>query len=160
MGSVGRLRWVLVLVALVMSSVIAFAGTDNDVGAVVDRWATAFNSNDVDALVNLYAADAILVGTAGLTLKEGRGAIHGYFDRLAKSGDKVVIDDRKIIVLDDNVGYVTGFYEFKAFRNNEMRKSTAGFTMVVVKRGDDWLIVHHHSSRRAVPPAVLPLRRG
>jgi hypothetical protein len=35
---------------------------------------------------------------------------------LAKSGDKVVIGDRKIIVLDDdNVAYATGFYEFSAF---------------------------------------------
>ena len=39
----------------------------------------------------------------GLTLKEGSEAIRGYFARLAKSGDKVVIGDRKIIVLDDNV---------------------------------------------------------
>jgi uncharacterized protein (TIGR02246 family) len=116
---------------LVLSSVPAFAGPADDVGAVFDRWATAFNSNDVDALVNLYAPDAILVGTAGLTLKEGRGAIHNYFARLAKSGDKVMIDDRKITVLDNNVAYVTGFYEFKAVRNGEMRKSPAGFTMVI-----------------------------
>ena len=50
------------------------AGPSEDVGAVVDRWATAFNSNDVDALVNLYAPDAILVGTAGLTLNRGNEA--------------------------------------------------------------------------------------
>ena len=36
----------------------------------LDRWATAFNSNDVDALVSLYAPDAILLGSTGLTLKE------------------------------------------------------------------------------------------
>jgi uncharacterized protein (TIGR02246 family) len=160
MGSVRTFRWVLVLAALVLPSVIAFARPANDVGAVVDRWATAFNSNDVDALVNLYAPDAILVGTAGLTLKVGREAIRSYFARLAKSGDKVVIDDRKITVLDDNVAYVTGFYVFDAVRNGEMRKSPAGFTMVIVKRGNDWLIAHHHSSRRALPSPVLPVRRG
>ncbi|MGA8410738.1 MAG: nuclear transport factor 2 family protein, partial [Xanthobacteraceae bacterium] len=85
-----------------------------DAGLVVDRWATAFNSNDVGALVSLYASDAILLGSTGLTLKEGSEAIRGYFARLAKSGDKVVIGDRKIIVLDDNVSYATGFYEFSA----------------------------------------------
>ena len=57
---------------------------------------TAFNSNDVDALVSLYAPDAILLGSTGLTLKEGSEAIRGYFARVAKSGDKVVIGDRKI----------------------------------------------------------------
>ena len=160
MGSMGRFRRVLVLAALVLSSVPAFAGPADDVGAVFDRWATAFNSNDVDALVNLYAPDAILVGTAGMTLEEGRGAINSYFARLAKSGDKVVINNSKILMLDDNVAYVTGFYEFSAHRNGEIRKSPAGFTMVLVKRGNGWLIAHHHSSRRPSPPLTLPLRRG
>jgi hypothetical protein len=79
---------------------------------------------------------------------------------LAKSGDKVVIGARKIIVLDDNVSYATGFYEFSAVRNGEVRKSWAGFSMVLVKRGNDWLIAHHHSSQRSSPsPGVPPLRR-
>ena len=90
------------------------AGPADDASVVVERWVTAFNSNDVDALVSLYAPNAILVGSTGLVLKEGREAIRGYFARLAKSGDKVVIGDRKIIVLDDNVAYATGFYEFSA----------------------------------------------
>jgi len=80
--------------------------------------------------------------------------VRSYFDRLAKSGDKVSINNRKIVVLDGNVAYVTGFYEFKATRNGETRKSPAGFTMV------DWLIAHHHSSRRSLAPLTLPLRRG
>jgi hypothetical protein len=89
-----------------------------------------------------------------------KGAKRSYFDRLAKSGDKVSINNRKIVVLDGNVAYVTGFYEFKATRNGETRKSPAGFTMVLVKRGNDWLIAHHHSSRRSLAPLTLPLRRG
>ena len=53
-------------------------GPTADAGSVVDRWVTAFNSNDVDALVNLYAVDAILLGSTGLILQEGNEAIlHG-----------------------------------------------------------------------------------
>jgi hypothetical protein len=55
-----------------------------DAGSVVDRWATAFNSNDVGALVSLYASDAILLGSTGLTLKEGSEAIRGYFAPISK----------------------------------------------------------------------------
>ena len=155
----GRLRSVLVLAMLVLAltPVLATAGPADDAGSVVDRWATAFNSNDVDALVSLYAPDAILLGSTGLTLKEGSEAIRGYFARLAKSGDKVVIGDRKIIVLDDNVSYATGFYEFSAVRNGETKKSQAGFSMVLVKLGGDWL--HHHSSQRSSPSPSLPLQR-
>ena len=43
-------------------------------GSVVNRWATAFNSNDVEALVSLYASEAILVGSTGLTLNVGSEA--------------------------------------------------------------------------------------
>jgi uncharacterized protein (TIGR02246 family) len=142
---------------MTLPSAIASAGSADNAGAVVNRWAVAFNSNDVDALVNLYRPDAILVGSTGLALNEGVQAIRGYFARLAKSGDKVVIGDRKIIVLDDNVSYATGFYEFSAVRDGEVRKSWAGFTMVLVKHGNDWLIAHHHSSERSSPG--LPFRR-
>jgi uncharacterized protein (TIGR02246 family) len=156
----GRFRLVLVLAVLALMPVFSAAALADDAGAVVDRWAAAFNTNDVNALVSLYAPDAILVGSTGLTLKEGSEAIRGYFARLAKSGDKVVIGDRKIIVLDDNVSYATGFYEFSAVRNGEVRKSWAGFSMILVKHGNDWLIAHHHSSQRSSPsPGVPSLRR-
>jgi uncharacterized protein (TIGR02246 family) len=156
----GRYRWLMVLWILALTPTMALAGASEDVGAVVDRWMTAFNANDVDALVKLYAPDAILVGTAGLKPVEGSAGIHAYFSRLAKSGDKVVIDSRKTIVLDNNNAYVTGFYTFSAARNGEIRKSPAGFTMVLSKRGDDWLIVHHHSSRRSQFWRRSPIRRG
>ena len=110
----GRLRSVLFLAVLTLMPLPCAAGPADDASVVVERWVTAFNSNDVDALVSLYAPNAILVGSTGLVLKEGREAIRGYFARLAKSGDKVVFGDRKIIVLDDNVAYATGFYEFSA----------------------------------------------
>jgi uncharacterized protein (TIGR02246 family) len=111
-------------------------------------------------LVSLYAPDAILVGTAGLTLKEGSDAIRNYFARLAKSGDSVAIDNRKVVMLGDDVAYVTGFYTFSALRNGQPARSLAGFTMILVKRGNDWLIAHHHSSRRCSRLGPMPLRRG
>jgi len=156
----GTFRWVIVLVAVLALAPLAFAGPTEDVDAVVDHWVTAFNSNDVGALANLYAPDAILLGTAGLSLHEGSEAVRSYFDRLAKSGDKVSINNRKIVVLDGNVAYVTGFYEFKATRNGETRNLWPALPWFLVKRGNDWLIEHHHSSRRSLAPLTLPVRRG
>ena len=155
----GRLRLVLFLAVLTLMPLPCAAGPADDASVVVERWVTAFNSNDVDALVSLYAPNAILVGSTGLVLKEGREAIRGYFARLAKSGDKVAFGDRKIIVLDDNVAYATGFYEFSAVRNGEVKKSWAGFSLVLVKHASDWLIAHHHSSQRSSPSPSLPLRK-
>jgi uncharacterized protein (TIGR02246 family) len=156
-----RCRFVLVLVLLVFASGVhaAFADPADGVSAAVDRWATTFNANDVDALVNLYTPDAVLVGSTGLARQEGRDAIRGYFARLAHSGDKVVIEDRKIVSLGDNIAYATGFYEFSAMREGELKKTKAGFSMIFVKQGNDWLIAHHHSSVRSGPPPALPVRK-
>ena len=95
-----RRFWRLLIVALVsLMPAIVFAGPAEDVGSVINQWATAFNSNDVDSLVDLYAPDAILVGTAGSSLFEGKDAVLSYFARLANSGDTVSVDTSKIIVL-------------------------------------------------------------
>ena len=130
-----------------------------DAGSVVDRWATAFNSMMLVRWSVFTHRMQFSSDSTGLTLKEGSEAIRGYFARLAKSGDKVVIGDRKIIVLDDNVSYATGFYEFSAVRNGEVKTSWAGFSMVLVKHADDWLIAHHHSSERSSPSPGLLLQR-
>src|SRR5262245_28265493 len=146
MGRIGRL--VLVVLAMLVP-VAASADPAADVAKTLDNWAATFNANDVDALVKLYTPDAVLVGTAGSTLNEGSDAIRKYFARLEKSGDKVSIGIRKIVVLDDSVAYITGFNEFTAVRNGETRRSPTGFTMVMVRRGSEWLIAHQHSSRRS-----------
>jgi uncharacterized protein (TIGR02246 family) len=137
------------LVALVMlAPIAASAGPSEDAASVVDRWAKAFNANDVDALVKLYAPDAVLIGPAGSTVNEGSDTIRKYYSRLEKSGDKVKMDVRKVVVLDDNVAYVAGFDEFTAVRNGQTGTSSNGFTMVLVRRDNQWLIAHQHSSRR------------
>jgi uncharacterized protein (TIGR02246 family) len=147
----GRFLRAMLLVLATLVPITASAGPPEDVAAALDRWASAFNANDVDTLMKLYTPDAVFVGTTGSTLIEGNDGIRKYFSRLEKSGDKVSIGIRKIVVLDDNVAYVTGFNEFTASRNGETRKSPTGFTMVLVKGGNEWLIAHQHSSRRSTP---------
>jgi len=147
----GRFVCAVLLALATLVPVAASAGAPEDVAAALDHWAATFNGNDVEALAKLYTPDAVFVGTTGSTLIEGNDGIRKYFSRLEKSGDKVSIGIRKIVVLDDNVAYVTGFNEFTATRNGETRKSPAGFTMVLIKRGNEWLIAHQHSSRRSTP---------
>ena len=139
----GRLWLVLVLAMLVLAltPVLATAGPVDDAGSVVDRWVMALISMML-MLVSFYALDAILLGSTGLTLKEGSEAI-AAISPIGQKRDKVVLDDRKIVVLDDNVSYATGFYEFSVVRNGEMKKSRAGFSMVLVKHANDWLIAHY-----------------
>ena len=144
----GRFWPVLMLTMMLLTPASVRAGPTEEAGATLDHWAAAFNANDVDALLSLYAPDATMMGTVGLTLKQGSEAIRSYYARLADSGDRVMMGDRKVVMLDGHAAYVSGFYEFTAVRRGARRSAPARFTMVLIKRGEHWLIEHHHSSRQ------------
>ena len=72
MRLMGRFWGLLVATLVTLNPTGAFAGPAEDASAVVDCWTKAFNANDLDALVKLYAPDAILVGTRSVNFLEGR----------------------------------------------------------------------------------------
>lgn len=144
------LRVITVLCAA-LACLTAWAGPAEDASAVVDRWSATYSANDADALVALYAPDAVLLGTVSPIMSEGTEAIRTYFSRLKGSGNQNTIKDRRVFVLDDNAVVVAGFYDFSnAQQTPAVRPSR--FTMLVTRRGGDWRIAHHHSSP-LVPPA-------
>jgi uncharacterized protein (TIGR02246 family) len=147
-----RFTRVLVFMLLALVPMSASAGPAEDASAVIDRWATAFNANDADAVLKLYASDALLLGTVSPILSEGTDPIRAYFARLPGSGTKVVIGERRIVVLSGQAVLGTGFYEFTRMQDGKPVPTPARFTMVLVERDGAWLIAHHHSSQRPNPP--------
>ena len=143
-------RTLLVMLWMVIP-VIALSGPPQDANAVVDRWSAAYNTNDPDAVVKNYWPDAILLGTVSPVMSEGTEAIRTYFSPLKGSGNKNVIGDRRTIVLDDNAVVVTGFYEFTRMQDGKPVPAPSRFTMLIIKRGDEWHIAHHHSSPHVQP---------
>ena len=124
---------------------MALAGAADEANAVIDRWSATYSANDRDALVALYAPDAILLGTTSPAISEGTAEIRKYFQELPGSGRKNTIVERRTIVLSETSVVGTGFYNFaRASENDAPRPSR--FTIVVVKRDGRWMIVHHHSS--------------
>jgi uncharacterized protein (TIGR02246 family) len=109
-----KLSSALLLALMLLVANATNADTAADAGTAIDRWAAAFNANDVDTLVGIYAADATLMGTSDAAVKQGRDAIRRYYSRLKRSGDQVSLGERKIIALSDDIVYVTGDYEFSA----------------------------------------------
>jgi uncharacterized protein (TIGR02246 family) len=127
----------------------AMAGPAEDANGLVDKWSATYSSNDRDALVKLYAPDAILLGTVSPVMSEGTEAITKYFG--PPSGNTNVIGERRTIVLGDNAVLVTGFYEFTRMKDGQPVPGPSRFTMLLTKRDGDWRIAHHHSSPH-VPP--------
>lgn len=130
----------------------ASAGSAEEANGVIDRWAAAFTANDVETLLKLYSPRAILLGTVSPIIAEGSEPIRAYFSRLRNSGSKVVLGDRRTMVLGDGAALGAGFYEFTQIRGGEPVKTTARFSMVVVREGEEWVIAHHHSSAVPSPP--------
>jgi ketosteroid isomerase-like protein len=48
--------------------------------AVLDQWTKAFAASDVDAIVKLYAPDALFMGTGSKTVVTDPAAIRKYFE--------------------------------------------------------------------------------
>lgn len=115
----------------------ASAGPADEAAATIDRWVAAYSANDLDTLVTVYTQDAILQGTSEPQINVGTQALRQYFKRLPGSGNKVTIQERRMVVINDTTVLGLGFYTFR---------KPARFSFLVVKRGDGWLIAHHHSS--------------
>lgn len=124
------------------------ADTAGDVSALLDRWAFAYDANNPADVANLYAVDAVHLGTSSTDFVVGRPAVQGYFDRIANTGYKVVLRERRITPLDGQNALVVGFYDFLVVRDGKSFWSPSRYTMVMTRRDGVWSILHHHSSLR------------
>ena len=126
------------VVLLAMMPVTAMAGPAEDGAAAIDRCNAAYNANDLDALMKVYAPDAVLQGTSEPQINVGTADLRKYFRNLPKGGSSNTIHERRMFVINDTAVLGVGTYSFKG--------GPARFSFLVVKRGNDWLIQHHHSS--------------
>ncbi len=150
--SLGSVVLILGAIALMLPAG-AVAGPADDANAAVDRWSAAYTSNKVDAVVNSYWPNAVLMGTTSPVISTGADAIRKYFTdlKLEGSGNRNAIQQRQAIVVDDSAVVVVGFYEFTRMKDGQPVPAPARFTMLVTRHGGEWRIAHHHSSPRVVP---------
>ena len=144
---------ILVVSVALLTVTLTFAGAPEDAEAALARWSAAYTSNDVEAIVASYWSDAILLGTVSPVMSEGESAIRSYFTPVYKSGNRNLIGERRMIVLDDSAVLIAGFYEFTRMKDGVAVPGPSRFTMLMVKRGNEWRIRHHHSS-----PHVQPIK--
>jgi uncharacterized protein (TIGR02246 family) len=154
--SMSKFTLALCIGALAFAPTIASAGSAEDAQVVIERWAAAFSANDAPAVVKLYASDATLHGTATAPLHRGSAELANYFKGLPGSGNKINMGDRFVTPLGDTAAVGIGFYEFVNMVEGKPVPRAARYTIVVQKRGTDWLIVHHHSSPTPAAPAPAP----
>jgi uncharacterized protein (TIGR02246 family) len=148
---IGLSRLALACVLFLCSCKSDTATPANGAMQVVERWATAFNESNVDAIVSLYAPDASFFGTGSKTLVSTPEQIRSYFEA-ALQKDKprgAELHAPSVQVISDDVVIVTGLDSVSGTKNGSVYHTEGRVSFVIEKRGADWQIVHFH--RSAVP---------
>jgi uncharacterized protein (TIGR02246 family) len=140
--------WLCAFVLVAAMTPPAFAGPEEDALQVIEKWAAAFRASDVDAIVALYAPDAMFLGTGSRTVVLTTEEIRQYFERalLTDRPRGAVLESRSVMVLNDGAVVITGLDTTTAVRDGKPIRSPGRVTFVVSRRGAEWKIVHFHRS--------------
>ena len=133
---------------LVTLSPTALAGPREDALQVVEKWTRAFSASDVDAIVKLYAPDALFLGTSSRTVVVEPAEIRRYFEQalLSTKPMSATLRTYSVTVLSDTTVVVTGLDSVTGVRDGKPFGGDGRVTFVVAKRGTEWLIAHFHRS--------------
>jgi uncharacterized protein (TIGR02246 family) len=126
----------------------AVAGPKEDALAIVDKWTKAFAASDVDAIVALYAPDALFMGTGSKTVVTDTTAIRKYFEDaiLTRRPRAAPMSSSEVMVLSDTAVVFTGLNESTGVLDGKPFSNPGRVTLVIAKRGLEWQIVHFHRS--------------
>ncbi len=115
--------------------------------AFLDQYRKAFSAKDADAVVAMYAPDAVLMGTGPGELYEGTDAIRNAHIEFFKSFDK---EERTIewmkVGTEGKVAWVVASMKFTSYMKDKKAEFLIHATTVLEKRDGKWLIIVRHIS--------------
>ena len=117
-----------------------------EVKETLNIWLKAVSSGGPDAVMTLYADDAVLLPTLSGVICDNPAKRLDYFKHFtAKDSLKGKIDELHTRVMDDTA-VNSGHYTFTFKQDGKEVAANARFTYVYKKTPLGWLIVEHHSS--------------
>ncbi|NWB99680.1 SgcJ/EcaC family oxidoreductase [Pseudomonas gingeri] len=127
---------------------------DREIAGLFDRWNTALKAGNVQAVVELYAPDAMLQPTVSNQVRTTPAQIRDYFDHFLALKPVGQINYREIHRLGSDVAMDSGVYTFTLTEaDGKTRQVQARYTFVYEQLDGQWKILNHHSS--AMPEAQL-----
>ena len=147
------MKRLLLATAFMMSmSLSAFAGPKEDAAQVIDQFKKAFDASDVQAVVSLFAPDAIFLGTVSPIVATKTEQIDKYFQGLTQLMPRsFTVDVQLAIVLSETAVLFTRFDTFTQTKDGQIIVVPARFTFLITKGDQGWRIRHFHSSLRPKP---------
>ena len=116
---------------------------------VLKEWMQAINGADVEALLALYDANAVLIPTFSNRLLAKTGSIREYFEKLASRDDLSIALHEKTLhiqLIKDDVYAMHGIYCWRFAIDGELLSFEARFSYVL-NLGLPNPIIQHHSSQ-------------
>ena len=113
---------------------------------ILQNWLNLVSIQDIDGVVNMYADDALLLGTFSNEIRVGEDQIRDYFNFFLAKKPKASLIESKVHIIDDNSFTVNGFYDFEVDENTSRKLANARFTFVFKKQNGVFKILSHHSS--------------
>lgn len=154
------LRQVAITSLLFLMCTPIFAGAKEDALAAYHTFFDSFTTDNHDQVAALFAPDALFYGTGSSEVVTTRDGIRAYFVA-ALSGKRGVVKatpfEQTALTLSDSIVAISG--KWQSERTLDGKMVTAGpsrNTVVMQRRGDQWLIVQFHNSPTPKPPAAPP----
>ena len=94
--------------------------TMNDARELAERWSSAFTQADMNALMDLFAPDAVFFGTSSTAIVAGTDGIRNYFENSLLGSKRYVsvLTDIHVTALSDNVAIITALNKITVTENN------------------------------------------
>jgi len=120
---------------------------DREIAGLFDRWNAALKTGNAQAVVDLYAPDAVLQPTVSNQVRTTPAEIKDYFEHFLAFKPVGQINFREIHQLGSNVAVDSGVYTFVLTEaDGKTRQVQARYTFVYEKVEGQWKILNHHSS--------------
>jgi uncharacterized protein (TIGR02246 family) len=114
------------------------------VSGIIEKWSTAFEKLDAEALASLYSKNAFFFGS-NPTLYRGNEGVAAYFNALPRwSSPTVQFTDVMTALISSDVINVAGTASFVVSEGTQ--PLSVKLTWVIAREDDNWKIISHHVS--------------
>jgi uncharacterized protein (TIGR02246 family) len=115
--------------------------------SVATQWIAAFNTGDVDRLVELYDPEAVKFPAGSNNPIIGVGALRRYFNSLEWNGATAELGDEiETRVIGERSAVTSGYYHFLVPLGEARTRLSVRYSFVLVRHIRNWRIQHHHAS--------------
>jgi len=115
--------------------------------SVATQWIAAFNTADVDRLVELYDPEAVKFPAGSNNPIIGVGALRRYFNSLEWNGTTAELGDEiETRVIGERSAVTSGYYHFIVPLGETQTRLSVRYSFVLVRHIRSWRIQHHHAS--------------